>query len=314
MKSLVPFFEELFYAPSWYHWLIAILLLPFSALYCLIATIKKIFCFPARETVPLISIGNLTVGGSGKTPLLIALAKNYNSVAVVLRGYKRKSQGIVQVSKKGKILVNVEQSGDEAMLIAKSLPQATVWVASDRKKAIELAKKEGAKVTFLDDAFHTCLQKFDILIQRRPKNPFCLPSGPFRLPKLFEKFADFIAVEGRDFTRKVHIVNPTKKMVLLTAIANPQRLEPYLPQGIKKYYFPDHHFFTNEELEAIWQKEQPDSFLVTSKDLVKLEQFSYPLSLLELDIEVASQLREAIDNFIQKVSNAKEDSNCSNTS
>ncbi len=278
----------------------ALLLLPLSGLYCIVASLKKLRCKPQPAGLPIVSIGNLIVGGSGKTPLLIALAKEYEDMAIVLRGYGRSSKGVVQVSRRGEILVDVERSGDEAMLIAKSLPQASVWVAKRRAEAIAAAKEEGAKLIFLDDAFHTCLQKFDILIDTAPKNPLCLPAGPFRLPKSFASFADFVAKEGRDFQRKTTIINPTSNMVLLTAIANPRRLDPYLPKGIKKYYFPDHHTFKSHELEEIWQKERPDSFLVTGKDLVKLEQFSYPLSLLALEVEVSPQLKGAVKSFIQK--------------
>ncbi len=59
--------------------------------------------------IPIISVGNLTIGGSGKTPLTIALAKDYENVAVVLRGYKRESKGVVLVSQNGDIKCDVKQ-------------------------------------------------------------------------------------------------------------------------------------------------------------------------------------------------------------
>ncbi|BCD68245.1 tetraacyldisaccharide 4'-kinase [Nitratiruptor sp. YY09-18] len=292
--------------------MVSILASPLSLLYCATSISKKL-CKKYNPQIPVISIGNLTVGGSGKTPLLIALAKEYEDVAVILRGYKRHSKGLVQVSKYGQILTDIATSGDEAMLLAKSLPHASVYVCEDRVKAIKTAIADGAKTIFLDDAFHHCIKKFDIVIDTNPPNPLCLPAGPYRLPRFFIKFADALVQEGRDFWRKVTIKNPTQKMVLLTAIANPQRLDLYLPKNIKKYHFEDHHYFSAQELEQIWQKEQPTSFLVTSKDLVKLEKFNYPLSLLDLEIEVSQELRKKVEKYIKDSVDAKKDTNSSNT-
>jgi len=200
------------------------------------------------------------------------------------------------------------------MLIARKLPQALVLVAEDRREAIQRAKELGAEVIFLDDGFHQCLRKFDLLIKRKPPNPFCLPAGPFRLPLWCEACADLIVVEGRDFRRRVELVNPTARMVLVTAIANPSRLAPYLPKLQAAYTFPDHHTFTPQELQEIWEREGPTSLLVTEKDLVKLEDFGYPLSILRLDLEVAPWVVAKVDQYVQKEIHAKEVANRSDPS
>ncbi len=231
-----------------------------------------------------------------------------------MRGYGRSSKGLVKVSERGRVLVDVLASGDEAMLLAKGLKNGSVYVSEDRKRGIEKAKQEGAKVIFLDDAYHHCIMKYDILIDVETPNGFCLPSGPYRLPRLFLKQADMVVKEGRDFKRKVFIKNPTQQMVLLTAIANPSRLDLYLPKGIKKYTFEDHHTFTKAELQAIWEKERPTSFLVTSKDLVKLERFNFPLSLLELKIELDPKVVEAVQDYVQRGIHAKKAANCPDSS
>jgi len=309
---LIAFFEEGFYRPKLLHKILFIPLVPLSYLYCLISTAKKVLCKKSDPGVAVIGVGNLIVGGSGKTPLIKALAEEFEDVAVVTRGYKRKSKGVVQVSDKGEILCSVERSGDEAMELAKTLAHASVFVAEDRMQGIEMAKKEGARIVFLDDAFHHCIEKFDILIDVETQNPFCLPAGPMRLPRFFMKSADLVVREGRDFHRRVRILHPTKKMVLLTAIANPSRLDPYLPKGIKRYHFEDHHHFTKEELERIWKKENPQSFLVTRKDLVKLEKFGYPCSILDLQIELNPKIVEQVREYTRKF-DAKEDSDRSDT-
>ncbi len=258
-------------------------------------------------------MGNLVVGGSGKTPIIKELAKGFEDVAIVLRGYGRKSKGLVQVSQNGRVLVDVEDSGDEAMELASSLKNASVYVCEDRKKAIERAKDDGATIIFLDDGFRHCMEKFDILIKKRAPNRFCLPAGPFRLPPSFEKHADLVIEEGVDFMREVRIQNPTQKMVLVTSIADPIRLDPYLPRGIRRYYFEDHHLFTQDELEAIWQKESPTSFLVTRKDLVKLEKFDYPYSILDLQVRIDPKVLERIEDYRRNF-DAKKDTNSPNAS
>ncbi len=212
------------------------------------------------------------------------------------------------VSEWGKILCDVECSGDEAMMLAIALPKATVIVSEDRLAGIDKAKELGAKVVFLDDAFRQCIEKFDILIDPKPINPLCLPSGPYRLPRLFLRSADLVLREGRDFWRNVWIENPTPKMVLVTAIANPKRLERYVDPAIPRYYFADHHPFERQEIEKIIQREKPTSLLVTAKDAVKLRKFGYPLSILRLKIEVAPEVMEKVDSYIRNY-DAKEDPN-----
>jgi len=129
--------------------------------------------------VKIISVGNLNVGGSGKTPLVTALASSYENVAIILRGYGRDSQGLYVVKDKEKILCDVKISGDEAMIYAKKLSQATVIVSEDRKVGIKKAKELGITTIFLDDAYSKHdIQKLDLLIEVKNKNNSCLPSGP----------------------------------------------------------------------------------------------------------------------------------------
>jgi len=250
--------------------------------------------------LPAISIGNIVVGGTGKTPLLISLAKRFERVAVVTKGYGRKSVGTFVVSEWGQISCDVDRSGDEAMMMAKALPQASVIVCDDRMEGAELAKNLGARALFFDDAFHAPIKKLDLVIDKPTPNIFCLPSGPYRLPRAFLRSADMVLKEGVHFWRRTQILNPTNKMVLLAAIADPRRLDPYLPKIVARYHFKDHHHFQEDELERIWRKHRPTSFLVTAKDAVKLERFSYPLSILDLRVEVAEDLVQRVQEYISK--------------
>jgi len=93
------FFERLYFTPRWYHYPLITLLLPFSFLYGAVMRLRRLRAKKERFDVPIISIGNLIVGGSGKTPFVIALASEYKRVAIVSRGYGRQSSGLVEVSR-----------------------------------------------------------------------------------------------------------------------------------------------------------------------------------------------------------------------
>jgi len=236
--------------------------------------------------IDIISVGNLNVGGSGKTPLVSALAARDEDVAIILRGYGRESKGLFIVKDRNKILCDVKTSGDEAMIYAKKLQHAVVIVSEDRKVAIKKAKEMGVKRIYLDDGYskHT-IKKRDILIAINSKNSFCLPAGPFR-ERLWHGKKALVVEENKDFIRKVSLKHAEQKMSLVTAIARPQRLDKYLPDVVKKHYFEDHHSFTKEELEKILQEDGSQSLLVTFKDYVKIENFGLPLSLLDLELEL----------------------------
>jgi tetraacyldisaccharide 4'-kinase len=293
--------ERYLFNPSKSQKLLSYLLLPFSALYCFIVMIKRRISVAKDFKIPIISIGNLIVGGSGKTPITIALAQNREDVFIILRGYKRHSKGLILISHKGEILTDVATSGDEAMLLATTLANASVIVSEDRVAAILKAKSLGAKVILLDDGFSKAsIQKLDILI--KPKLPhsnnFCLPSGPYREPKSL--YHDNLTLqEDKDFTREVTIENATNRMVLVTAISKPQRLEPFIPAHIERVYFPDHHTFTQRECDAILREYQADSILTTTKDAVKMQDFRIELSLLKLNITLKEDVKKNIDSFIE---------------
>ena len=87
------FIDSYFYKPNFYQKVLSVLLLPISLLYFIAATLRRKFQRYIDFKIPIISVGNLVAGGSGKTPLLQELAKKYEDVAIVSRGYKRKSKG-----------------------------------------------------------------------------------------------------------------------------------------------------------------------------------------------------------------------------
>ncbi len=142
---------------------IKILLYPLSIIYGMITDFRnwlfdKGIFKQSICSVPVVSVGNITAGGTGKTPftmLLIELLSPYfPRIVVVSRGYGRKSKGIQIVSDDKQILLPVEESGDEPYLIAKKYPGVPVIVSEKRAIGVETAVNNyGAKIILLDDAF-----------------------------------------------------------------------------------------------------------------------------------------------------------------
>ncbi len=141
----------------------------------------------------VISVGNLTVGGAGKTPVTIEVARRLAArgerVAILSRGYGRESEGEVVVSDGERVLVDARTGGDEPVLIARSCPGSPVLVGPDRAKLARTAvERFGARTLVLDDGFqHLRLARDLDLVVVDGSNPFgnghLMPRGPLREPK-----------------------------------------------------------------------------------------------------------------------------------
>ena len=108
---------------------------------------------------------------------------------------------------------------------------------------------------------------------------------------------------AKDFRRSVQIENPGAKMLLVTAIANPQRLDRYLPQNtVQKVYLRDHDYFDENEIKRLMRECGADSVLCTSKDRVKMEEFGFPISEMKLSLNVDDGIMKKIKAYIQHYS------------
>ena len=287
MKNVKLWFERVLFYPQKFDWILVVLLFPLSLVYCLIVFIK----FPRKlkdKKIPIISVGNIIVGGSGKTPLTIAIAKFLKKdIFIILRGYGRKSRGLVFVSNRGKILVDVDASGDEAMEIAIST-NASVIVSENREEAIDFAKSKGAEVIILDDGFDKPFKKMNLVIDVPIKNPFCLPAGGYRYSRYFLKYADSVLREGKDFER---VVKVPEGDILVSAISKPQRLLKYWRGEYR--FFPDHYDFKEEDVKEFRNR----VVVCTKKDYVKLKKFDLDLRIIELDVKLSEKVRNFLVKF-----------------
>jgi tetraacyldisaccharide 4'-kinase len=147
-----------------------------------------------RLPLPVVSVGNLTVGGSGKTPVVVALARILSRkglrVCIISRGYKRrKNSPLLRVSDGQGTLCRLREAGDEPFMIAKMLRGVEVWVGKDRcKVGLEALRCGQIDVFLLDDGFQYrgLYRDVDILVMRAPRpfgNGRLLPLGPLREPQ-----------------------------------------------------------------------------------------------------------------------------------
>jgi tetraacyldisaccharide 4'-kinase len=161
-----------------------------------------------RLNTPVISVGNMTVGGSGKTPCVAFLARFLRDegceVAILSRGYKRESQGLVEVANGREILCGPAESGDEPFLLANLCPGARVVVDRDRYAAGKwLEERAPVSVFILDDGYqHMRLARDLNLLLIDASEPLdqakMIPFGRLREPMTAMRRADAVIVTRSD--------------------------------------------------------------------------------------------------------------------
>jgi tetraacyldisaccharide 4'-kinase len=155
---------------------------------------------------PVVSVGNLTVGGTGKTPAVElavhTLAGLGHRPAVISRGYGRTGRGIQVVADAATIRLDPEESGDEPFLLARRLPGVPVVVGANRHEAARLTiDRFDVTVLVLDDGFqHRTLRKDLEIVMARAADPWgngrLLPGGPLREPLAALRRADLVVATG----------------------------------------------------------------------------------------------------------------------
>ncbi|MGA1824471.1 MAG: tetraacyldisaccharide 4'-kinase [bacterium] len=170
----------------------------------------------------VISVGNITVGGSGKTPVVCFLARRLKekgfNVAIISRGYKRKNHNkIFLVSNGTRILASPHESGDEPYMIARSLPDIPVIVGKDRYQCCVFAQNTlGTNIALLDDAYqHQYLYRDVNILIINGANPFgngnLLPGGILREPLTSMRRADIIVINKMQNRKSVTLTHRIKR-------------------------------------------------------------------------------------------------------
>jgi tetraacyldisaccharide 4'-kinase len=280
---------------------VAWLLWPASLLYGVIAFLRKVFVRRQKAGLPVIIVGNLTVGGSGKTPLVLWIAEHLRAhgwhPAIVSRGYG----GKVASPKAVTLISEPAEVGDEPVLLARR-SGCPVWVGADRLAAIRALRESdpGVDVVVLDDGLQHYRLARDLEIAvvdaRGFGNGFLLPAGPLREPRSRLRSVDAVvvhgakldgyamALEGGEFhrmtdarERRPAAAFAGEKVHAVAGIGDPNRFFLHLARlGLKllPHPFPDHHAFRPEELEFGDPPGEERPVMLTEKDAVKLRAFA----------------------------------------
>lgn len=289
------FVDKLWYSEHPLRWA----LLPFTLLYQFTTTLRRIYlqrCSQKKFSVPVVVVGNLTVGGVGKTPLVIALAHQFQErglrVGIVSRGY---GASIRQFPHEVSATDNAQTVGDEPLLLAKKTG-CPVVIAPKRSQAVQyLLDHHKSQIIISDDGLqHYAMGRaIEIIVidgLRGLGNGMCIPSGPLREGAKRLQTADFLVVNGGtrpDAFRMDLQPGEIKQLIsgnvlernqlrgpvaAVAAIGHPRRFFETLKNmdlAFKAYPFNDHHRFTSEELSL------PEKIVVmTEKDAVKCEPFA----------------------------------------
>jgi len=317
--------EQAWYNPKspWqYRWL-KYALLPLMPLFCFLARFRrwKQECRrPRQYVVPVIVVGNITVGGTGKTPLVIHIAELLKESGykpgIISRGYGGESEEWPQ---KVTAASHPRLVGDEPVLMA-TRTKVPVVVGADRNTDMQcLLNTYDCDVIISDDGLqhYKMPRTVEIVVidgQRRLGNGLCLPGGPLRESAKRLNTCDFVVTNGdnpKNGEYAMHVVGHRlislnhhgnkvltdfvgKTVHAVTGIGNPERFFTHLEQAglsIIRHCFVDHHAFQKQQL--MFDDDYP--VIITEKDAVKCKGFSVDNCwYLPIEADLSAEFDQAI--------------------
>ena len=294
-----------------------------------------------KAIIPVISVGNITLGGTGKTPIVERLSRRLKeeglNPGIITRGYKRKKKGVFSVDIKNDTAENV---GDEAFMLAKKT-YIPVIVGKDRLAAIESGIRSfGIDMAILDDGFQVknLVKDVELLVLKgnKPlKNHELFPLGPYREPltRVRDSHAVLVNKGNLDksvlhFTRAiprfnirykpVHLYNIKRNLIAHYDFIKGKRVVAFSGLGdnrsffnllkdigadvVHEIHFPDHHRYTEEDLKRCASFENMEYIVTTEKDAVKIAHMDVPENLFYLSIEaVIEDEKKLIELLLKKI-------------
>jgi len=240
-------------------WLSRILLSPFSLIFSSVISLRNLFyeaglLKATSFSIPVINVGNLSIGGTGKTPhieYLIRLLSPYIRVATLSRGYKRKSKGFRLISPHDTVF----DSGDEPLQYKRKFPRIPVAVSESRNIGIPLVVKHNPDVQLilLDDAFQhrSVVPGLNILLTEHDNlfvDDWLLPSGRLREPRSSYVRADIIIV-----TKCPDALDPSEREAITA------RIKPYPFQKLlfSKYNYRNPYFLLDNSITLQLERDTP---------------------------------------------------------
>lgn len=269
-------------------------LLPLWALVALVVFIKRQLFLAKNKTpnpVPVLVVGNINIGGTGKTPLIVYLverarALNINA-GIVSRGYGGTAQYPLLVD----ATTPVQQAGDEPRLLQSRL-NCPVVVDPKRANAVQELAKQGVDLILSDDGLqhYAMAREAEIIVvdgKRRFGNGWLLPIGPLREPVSRSRSADLVLINGADFVvQATALVNAKTGAQLplehlreaqvdaVAGIGNPERFYQTLAQlgaEVSEHSFADHYAFSEQDFSFASRQRM---LVMTEKDWVKCREFA----------------------------------------
>jgi len=295
-NSLIPFF-----------------LFPFAFLFQIILKIKKIITVKEKFNIPIICIGNIYLGGTGKTPLSILIAKELKKI--------KKKPAIIKKYYSNHV--------DEHLLIKSKLN--CLFLNNQRSKAIYDAQEKKFDVAILDDGFQdfSINKNLNLLCFNNEQligNGWTLPAGPLRENLSSLKRVNIILINGKknlEFEKKVFKLSnkikifyskylplnlknfKNKKLLAFAGIGNPNNFFKILSENKlqvkKKYQFPDHYNFNKSELQSMIDLSKKNNYqiITTEKDYYRIKHYGFK-NIKYLKIELKIPEKDKLIKEIQK--------------
>ena len=291
--------------------LVSLILLPISLLYFIIIFFKKSFTKVKKFKIPIVCVGNIYIGGTGKTPTTIHIAKELSKIKMkpaILRKF-------------------YEKHNDEYNLIKSEFKH--LILNKNRIDALKSLEGSDFDIVILDDGLQDYRIKIDLKIvcfnhNQLIGNGFVLPSGPLREGLGALKNAGVVLINGDEdieFEKKILNINDNleifyssyepinlnefknKKLFAIAGIANPENFFQILEKNNleveKKFIFPDHYkFSSNEMMEIIGEAERKNcQIIMTEKDYFKINHFNLDkVKYLKVTLKIYNQ-----DKFLNKI-------------
>jgi len=289
--------------------IISILLFPLSFLFSIVCFIKRKSSLQKKFKIPIICVGNIYIGGTGKTPLSIKIASKIknNKKPVIIRKYYKSHK-------------------DEHELIKQ---KSNLILANNRVKAMQQAEKDNFDVVILDDGFQDYTLKKDLNIlcfnsKQLIGNGFVLPSGPLRESLNSIKRAKIIVINGvknKMFEQKLLNISSSikifytnyfpsnldkfrnKKIFAFAGIGNPENFFDTLKENdlnVKKTLaFPDHYEFKRSEIQDIFDYAKKNEYqvLTTEKDYYRINHLGFnDLEYFKVELKIKNE-----DEFFNQI-------------
>ena len=289
----------------------SILLFPFSIVYLLISKLNKIKS-SKKFKVPIVCVGNIYLGGTGKTPLALEIYNIYKSLG--------KNPGFVK-----KYYDYLE---DEIKMLRE---KGEVYFSKNRSEAIEKLIISNRDIAILDDGFQdfTIKKNFSIICFNEKQwlgNRMLIPAGPLREKLSSIKRADCIFINGdknKKIEEEIYYYNKeikiyyskykplkieefrNKKIIAFAGIGNPSNFFNLLKENnldlLKKFKFPDHYIYKSKDLDKLisYARESNSTLLTTEKDYFRINE-DYKKEIRYIKVEIEIDKKEDFVNLIKK--------------